>query len=174
MPKADKYLLVGEDTVMEKIKTQIYVENTRSKVLNMWYRKEHPDIEIMKENWQYQASTDDEKNICLLLCVSSETDQKTGNYWLPAKLPPNVKCMTFVETQFRTKELNKYVTSYLKEKQNKLWAVFKVYDFKLLSPVSSSMYMNTKIDASSRQILLVAYALSVSLMLKKFVPLRKF
>lgn len=158
---------------MEKVKTQIFVEYKRFDFRNWWYERNSVDVEILKEDWQYEASNYDNKKTQLMLCLSSETDKKDGSYWLPENLPPNTESIILVETQFREENLFENALFHLKNKPNIL-TVFAHSKFQNLYPVSDSIYMNKNINDSTRQCLYVTYALCVSLMLKgRFSSLKK-
>lgn len=86
MPIADKYLLVGEENIMQKVKTQIFFEYTRLNIMNLWFNRKKIDIEMSNGDDPYIDSTDDKnKRVMLMVCVSAETNEEEAKYLLPKK-----------------------------------------------------------------------------------------
>lgn len=169
MPLADKYILVGEKSTMERVKKQIVFESTRLDIMNIWYKKKKIDIEILNdydEYRQYSKSKDDtNKKIIVMFCLSLESnDRKEIQYELSNVLPVNTKYLTVVETDNGEKHLREKDLNYLMERRrrNALFA-----EFKLLSPVAYSSYPIYGLNESSRQCLYIACALFASVILRR-------
>ncbi|XP_071139991.1 uncharacterized protein [Mytilus edulis] len=170
MPIADKYLLVGEENIMQKVKTQIFFEYTRFNIMNLWFNRKKIDIEMSNGDDPYIDSTDDKnKRVMLMVCVSAETNEEEAKYLLPKKIPSNTENITVVEAKRGEDNLRENALSYLKKypMMSKLITSSK-YQI-VLSPATSSLYQNKQLDDSSRQCVYVIYALFMSAVLQKFI-----
>ncbi|XP_076080272.1 uncharacterized protein LOC143051149 [Mytilus galloprovincialis] len=162
MPVADKYLLVGDDTMVQNVKAHIFAEFEKSTFRNMWYGRRSITIDIIKETKQYEALKDNNQKIGLLVCIPSQDDLSKAKYCLPEKLPSNIKCKSLlVEKQGGVDSVVENINR-CTEKNPNIKHLFKGSDIKTLSPVPPTVYVNTKMDESTKQFLYFVFAICVS------------
>lgn len=177
IPKADKYLLTGEDNVVRKVKNQIVAEDKYTTVEKCMMRSKNVDIQILDKTRPYKPPNEDKlKKIELLLCLST-TSRKEVTHWLPDTLPPNVKCKyILVEKLPGEYHLSEDLEDDLK-KNPQISKLFTDPAIKSLPPIISPEYNNTKISDSARDSLFFTYTVVMSLYialvnlrLSRFVP----
>lgn len=164
--------------MVENVKRQIFAEFARGTVNNIWYSRSYIDIEILNKEKQFESLKEEKnRNIGILLCLSTEMDKTKANYWLPEQLPSNVKFKyILVESPGGDDSLLKDLMESL-EKDSKISKLFKGSEILTLSPAIPSVYMNKKIDESSRQFFHFCYAICVSMLAKGYIsrhfPMKK-
>lgn len=103
IPKAEKYLLIGEENIVHKIKHQIIAEHRCTLVERMKSKVKDIDIQILDRENSYTNSNYDNdrgKRITLLLCLSTATDPNRMEHWPRVELPPAIQSRyMLVETQ---------------------------------------------------------------------------
>lgn len=108
--------MIGEETVVERIKHQIAVESTKKSLRNYWYKRRDVDIEIIKNNTQYEKIEEETKHIRLILCISTETDYAKAEFCLPNTdtLPSNIKSKNIIIEHLMGDELLRKNKQWLK------------------------------------------------------------
>lgn len=164
IPKAEKYLLIGDANIVHKVKHQIIAEHKCTLVERMKSKVKDIDIQILDRDYSYKNSNYDKdlgKRITLLLCLSTATDPNWMEHWPQGESLPTIQSRyMLVETKPGEFNVPKDLISKLLE-DPQLAKVFGGSEVRCLPTKCDTIYKNTKIIISDRESIFFLYTLLV-------------